>query len=486
MQPADAQRLACQDTLAYSFNKLQSPAYAKYNSFLNQKIFLELASGGSMNHQVQITLYDFKGRELLTKNFTVPGNTQKDIDINKLLETACKDSCPNLFDLDGNNVVDTYGLIKIEFEDRNAESPLIGRLSHYRPEDDRFSFAFTKDISNGLGTASSYLIANTIDASSQGNKIHNWAEVVSIGKDQDFLLEIYNSEGTFLYSTSFRVLKNAEVDIRVPFTHSAAFLLKLTNQTGGQHLFSLSRYAEKDRNPNSFRYGFNSSGSLGTARAQYFFARNRKELKGLKEINYLEVANTSDETAIGTLKLRGEKGELLLEREFTVGPLSQRHISLSALLDIFSETLGQVELVSNVPASLIAQSVFYLIETDSNEIQTAYVSSSKSPDGYLVRGSTNTFLGMENELMISSVKDAKHDALSTTSVIPLAAHSTLATMLNTASQFSYDIFSLSTPGTSIVFGEILRTRKVGEEFDFVMPVNLVTTGFLEEPFCGDL
>lgn len=513
---ASSAEISCSNTPEYDFNVLRSPAYVRYNTFLAQRNFLELGTSGANGLDVLISLYNPAGRKLASKSIKIPANSQRDIDVNQLLTEACKnDACPRLVDLDGNSVVDTYGLIELEFDDSDASTPLIGRLSNYRPEtnSDSFSFAFARDLSNS-SAAYKFAIANTIDPTGGDSVVQNWLEVTNIKKSQEFRYELFDAIGRRVLNENFTLAAKATIDLAAGHQLldtqgtpiQGAYLAKITpvEAGGSQFIVSISRYAVKNQGQ-SFAYAFNAIAQGGNSQKQYFFAGDNARENSFEK-NYLEIANTSNQDTIVDLSLHGAKGELM-QVSFNLAPRKQRHVDLSAILESFSETSGRAELSSDTFGSLIAQSASYYFDQTTGELQTAYLSEKNAITGFLISGGTNTFLDMQNELRISSIGEDSEvltvnsrgftisssgdfQPQSDSMELTLASKQTFSSdlqELNLLNKNSYGVLSLRSPSSIKAFAEILRIRRdAAGKLDFVMPIKVRAPGILEEPLCSDL
>jgi len=60
---------------------LKSPAFTKYNTFLNQFNFLELTASGTETIEAEVIVYSIGGEVISTKAYSIPSGQQEDIDI---------------------------------------------------------------------------------------------------------------------------------------------------------------------------------------------------------------------------------------------------------------------------------------------------------------------------------------------------------------------------------------------------------------------
>ena len=115
-----------------------SPAYVKWNTYIKQWNFLELIAPGDEPMEVRVTVLNLLGQELIQTVVNIPAGSEMDVDINQLLRTACTDNngpnCSGFSDSDGDGLIDSYGLVKVEFDNSDPDNSLVGRLTNYRPD----------------------------------------------------------------------------------------------------------------------------------------------------------------------------------------------------------------------------------------------------------------------------------------------------------------------------------------------------------------
>ena len=188
---------------------LRTPVHTKYNTYLGQWNFLELINAGTEALTVGVNVYNLQGQVMDRTEVSVNGQQEIDVDINNIIRQACTAtnpaSCAGLSDLDGNGTVDTYGLVRLDFDDTDPDRILLGRMSHYRPDPagGSFSFAFAREMRNP-SQETSYALGNTYDPRGMGFLVPNWLEVINLDSSPlSFLYNLYDQQGTLVFSQAF-------------------------------------------------------------------------------------------------------------------------------------------------------------------------------------------------------------------------------------------------------------------------------------------
>ena len=163
---------------------------------------------------------------MIAQTFSIAGNTQQDVDINLLVSTACTTTpsvCREFTDIDNNGTIDSYGVVKIEFDNTIPNSFLLGRVATYRPIGNfgtSFSTAFARELrSPSKGTTFSQ--SNTHDALGRSTTaVANWAEIIYIGDGNGasndvmgFTIKFYNQAGNLISQTRLTLSSLQEQDV---------------------------------------------------------------------------------------------------------------------------------------------------------------------------------------------------------------------------------------------------------------------------------
>jgi hypothetical protein len=499
---------------------LKSPAFAKFNTYLGQQVYAEIVNDGKRSQQVTIDLYNLRGSLMISRLLSIPASKQQDVDVNALLKQACKEkpsNCLGFEDLSetrGHNngtgqadgIVDTYGLVKLRFDDSKPDNRILGRVSFYRPSPNGgYSFAFARELRNP-SRGKTYTTSNTYDPQGLGSLVPNWAEVISLGREradgrieevsQSYTLNIYSEQGILLESRLFSLPALGEFDFQAghEFTDTfgnrreGVYLIEIVPvDKNALYFLSLGRYSSKDApsgDAAEYHFALSLEGKPGTKEPLYVSARN--SLNGITGLNSQPIVTNWIETAcVDELpcrveaKLRSASGIEVGRRVISLLPKSQYHLNAGALLE--ANSIASVELISD--QKIVSQSMVYLHSPGSKPL-TGYSVSATSRQRKEKSGSLNTNLGIQNLLTIYSSIDTTTDVQ--ISAKPLSGSSGyLQLELPSASAKSITLSNeLSNPFPENQYGtvkvesnldgsliaDVLRIRKNSNNaIDFVMP-----------------
>ncbi len=483
--------------------RLKSPIFSKFNTFLNQLNFLELAAEGSKDALVKITVYNLRGQEMISQTVSIRSKSQLDIDINSLVRNACnfsnQSSCSGFSDIDSNGIIDTYGLVKLDFDDSDIEKSIVGRISNYRPDSgqETYSFAFAKELRNPI-IGRSFANANTFDPQAANFLVPNWAEIINLDtqRSRDFTFVLYDQNGSVLKLEQFTLPPLGEKDIAAGHEIVGAngkvsegiFLGEVFSDAN--YLFSISRYSSNDRGAQakSYNFAFAVEGRSGAPETLFTSITNDSIGAGCAiPTNWVEILNVRSETSSGEIIFR-DGSNIVGRQNFSLTAKSQFHFNASALLP--KGAVGSAEIRSNSPGSFISQSMTYLHDCSENRVQTAYSLPAKTRARKSQAGSLNTFLGMSNNVRLVGTSDfAAQASLSITPVgqaertgsVNLGSKATSDLTSSNTSILSigsntYGILKVNTPTEGQALGFVIRSRSNNvnglNKVDFVMPTEL--------------
>jgi len=495
-------------------NLPKSPSFLKWTSYLKQWNFLELVVQGTVPLTAGVTIYNIKGEPMIQTAVTIPANSEVDTDINALIRQACgftnPASCEGLTDLDADGLIDSYGLVRVEWEDTNPNARLIGRLSNYRADPasvaapgGSYSFALTRELIK-TSKSRTYAVANTYDPQNLGYLVPNWAELTYIGDasgtdTMGFTVNIYNDSGELKKSQRVQLNGLQETDLAAghdivdPATGKvvqAVYLVEVVPDNSSKpYHFSLTRYSSNAApgfEPETYNYSVTSPGRRGAIGTLYAPISRESYTCGTTQ-DWVEVANVSSNPVDATLVFRGPDGSVVASTTQTIQPKAQSHFNASALLA--EGDIGSIDIVSSAKSSLMAQSMVYVFDCDRAGIQTAYVSLAREVGRKDQAGTGNTFISMQNMLRTISTnsleKTVKYTSStflneqgSTTSSIPprgISVMSLIGSELNfPADRYGTVIFGADEEKSYL--SEIVRMRfkKLDEKdrLDFVMPTQV--------------
>lgn len=404
---------------------LKSPTYSKYNTYLRQRNFLELGASGTKTIVATVTLFNIDGQVITNQTVSIPAKTELDLDINDLLVRGCAENesaCTRLRDIDGNGVADTYGSIRIDFNDFTTDpgATLTGRMSNYRLDADavHYSFAFAKELRNPT-QGITFATANTYDPQNRGFMVPNWLEVSNFdSQSRDFDYFLWDQEGALVKRRTISVPTMGEIDVEAGHDivdehgklKEAEYLVEVRPREGATNYYaSVSRYSSNSLpgiEPDTYNFAFALDARAGTGSTQYAPISNLQGESGrcYSQSNWLEVANTREIPVSAVVSFRDTAGQTLATSGVLLNPKSQYHFNASALLA--TGMAGSAEIASSDPAALIAQSLVYYHHCRENSLETAYSVQGRIPSQDLQQGSVNTYLQMENEIFILSTLPA--------------------------------------------------------------------------------
>ena len=449
---------------------LKSPAYTRYNTFLSQWNYLELQATGTQPVNARITAYDINGRVISSRQLSLSPGEQIDTDVNAMVNRA-----------------NTYGLVRIDFNDQIVGATLNGRLSNYRldPSGDTFSFAFARELRNPTRGVS-YATGNSFDPLGFGNLTPNWAEIVNMElTPQTFTYNLFRQNGTLLTTRRISVPGLAARDIQAGHENGeGVYLAEFRPDNGAANYFGgVARYSSNHRSggeAQTYNYGFMLEGRQGMADRQFSPISNSTGTCWSQQ-NWVELSNVRERAVVATITFRDDSGANIGSTAISLARRSQFHFNATALLE--KDRIGSVAIVGSEPGSLISQSAVYFHDCQANLLQTAYASQGRIAGRDKQAGTFNTFLGITNilkvigtspfastyQLSVSSQGTVLFDqqqviAGTQANAFNLSDQSIFGTTPN-----SYGSLSLQTPLPGQIVAESLRFRETDGKADFAMP-----------------
>jgi len=481
--------------------------YTKWNTFIQQWNFLELVaqevSPTSQTMDVEITLFSLTAQPMISTTVSINPNNELDVDINALVLQACTvnpASCAAFPDVDGNGLIDSYGIIKVEVLNPTPDIQLLGRLTNYRPNTDgTFSFAFARELTPpSLGNT--YAVSNTYDVQGLNRLVINWSEVIYLGTPGSnapgtFTVNLYTQAGVLRNSQTITLNPLEERDIQAgheildPATglvEQSVYLVEVIPQDpDSEYLFFAARYSTRDAV--NFNYAMAVPGRAGLGGTNNIYAAASAETFACGTMqNWIEVANVTNAVNTVNLSFKDELGNLTAQSSNTLAPYSQFHFNASVLLN--GAATGSVEIQTSTPNSIIAQSMNYILDCNNTaNVQTAYVTLAREPGRRAQVGTGNSFIDMDNLLrVISTTNNLTNVGLnvetflgeSSSVAFPLLANGCQDVNLSTDPSLifpanRYGILDTQTNNSSESVMDMLRMRSKTEgglpKFDFIIP-----------------
>ena len=202
-------------------------------------------------------------------------------------------------------------------------------------------------------------------------------------------------------------------------------------------------------------------------------------------INWVEVVNVKPTPVVATVTFRSASGATLGSAMDTIPGHGQLHYYAGSVLP--AGQIGTVQVSSTVLESIIAESLVYIADCDTNGLQTAYLTRLYRPGLIAQSGSANSFIGMDNLLRVVSTTGALN--LINWNLISYIGEQSngnfnVGALGTTGLSFTnnpdvnfpanrYGIFTLTSDAASEFVAETLRVRLVSERgkirHDFVLP-----------------
>ncbi len=456
---------------AHAANELISPVYIDYNTFIDRVNVLELVSVGERDLDIRMTVFRSDGSIKTKRNFTIASLSQFDVLVNDLVDQS-----------------NTYGIIKIEFDD--PRSKLVGRMSVYRANATRFgsgqfSFAFAKELANPLN-GTTYVTGNSFNALGQGLLVPNWLEVSNLeSTSQTFTHRLYDQAGTLLSTQVVSVPPFGKFDVSSGHERGQGVYLNeiIPSDSSADYLASVTRYASNTvsgSGAKDYAYAMTRGAKAGEGSAQYALTDNRTG-SCFRKTSWVEIANVSASAVTAAISFYDQTGEVRATSSRSYPPKSQFHFNAGAVLD--EGDLGFAKVESNVSNSLLVQTATYYYSCNSNALQTAYLLPAQTEMTPPLVGSYNLFLDMENELVILSTGSVNRNIdISLRSageqifagIDQLRPNETFVYDLNNSETFNtqsdtYGTIRLDTLETPSFVPFTIREKLSGTTVDFVLP-----------------
>lgn len=379
---------------------LKSPIFSSYNTFSSPNIFLELNSVGTKAVIGSISVFDIAGTLLATQAIHLNPFQEFDFSIHDLIDND-----------------QTYGVVRVDFNDSTPGALLRGRISQYRPNDngDGFDFAYSKELRNPT-KGDTFAIANTIDPQGGGNIVLNWAEIVNTSDEpQTFTAESYDQDGNQVDDPiTFTLRPNARRDFAGghQFDQQGVYAIRFVPQDGAaEYLAGITRYGTDSleaRADVTYNFSTHIEARAGTGDVHYV---TNTDIQGecWSQINWIEVLNTRSKDVDVTLIFRNLNGQEVARFTENLGPLAQRHFNASPILRSVSS--GFVEIQSGEIDAIITQSSVYVYNCAGDQFQTAFSSQGRIPGKIKVIGSYNNFLNQNSFLRIINTNTQDTDVM---------------------------------------------------------------------------
>lgn len=429
---------------------------AEWNGFLGMHNLYEFVNTSESGLSVALSLKSQTGEILSTDSITLAAGSQLDYPVNTM---------------PGFNEA-SYGLFCAQHS--GNEGDLDGRMMFYRTEGADFQFAFAAPMTNGR-VGSQFTTFNTHQPSfvprHQNNLVANWIQVTNLeNTTQDASLLFYDQSGKLLETLNLRLNPGERSDIDAHrFGSGIVGLVELSPENGQSRMILRNTRYLYD-NPVAYPdfYGaFQLEGVKGTGETQFL----PLDTRGSSSI--LELTNTLDRSVDVEVRIRKEDGKSLFRKTMTIQGKASFHLITDTILGEGERGLASID---GKAANSIAAVVMNYARTPNGGISNIYGISAEVPRGSVKRGSYNTFIEQESELiLINTVSETQSlsidlvnykgqfDLSSTDYVLPQLSLFTLRTN-DYAANDTYGVATVDSDQNSTV-GWILRKRGT----DYIAP-----------------
>ncbi|MCB0345782.1 MAG: hypothetical protein KDD66_11740 [Bdellovibrionales bacterium] len=365
---------------------LNSPAFVRFNTYLNQHTFLELNTTEQQPIPVQLEVLDAGGFVEKSISAVISPAQQLDIDVNELV------SAPN-----------TYGMLRLTF---TPGAEVFARTSSYRAyKQNSFSFAYARRIRNGT-LGKQYAVANAMDPSGQNLPVATWAEIANTSSEpQSFVHNIYRQNGQRISSMTIDLPAFGSADLPAGSQFGPGVYLNEVAPIDGaaEFLFSVSRFgvsAEVFSGGDLLSFGMLSHGKHGSGDVQYAQISNESG-QCWSQANWLEIANVRPDDVTVYVSFNSKTGIPLGTTSFVVPGRGQVHLNASAALNGWDRGVAAVATLSS--GALIVSATTYYHDCAQNVVQTASIVSAKSGGKASQFATYNTNLAMENRAFVAAI-----------------------------------------------------------------------------------
>lgn len=361
---------------------LTSPAYTKYNTFLNQQNYVELIAVGVRPVRAELTFFGIDGSVIGAYTVFLDRGEQFHVDVNAIVQKP-----------------DTYGLIRIDFNEGQG-AQLLGRTTSYRTSTrgDGFAFAFTREFRNPT-RGQTHVTSNSYDPQGNSRTVFNWIELINLDEfPLLFTHNIYSQAGHLLSSRLLEVPAQGELDVQGGHEFGQGVFLNefLPHNPRAPYFASLTRYRLNEEG-SDYTYAFSLDAIAATQAEKYIPTFNRTG-QCWSQSNWIEVVNTTSEPAPVTLTFRNSDSSLAAQQGVTIPPKAQMHFYASAFLP--KGSTGWVGVTPWIPESIISQGLVYYHHCQANRLQTAFGIPASEPHRNLLQGTFNQYLGVQNVLSL--------------------------------------------------------------------------------------
>jgi len=364
---------------------------SEWNGFLDGMLnILEQVNLSSETINTNAVLYDITGNPVSSSGCQIAPGAQCDLLVH---------------DMQGRDV-NSYGRICLSHSGEEGE--LDGRMVYYKadavPGD--FQFAFSMPFTNGI-SGNQYVSYNTFQPSMNifdaTNIVANWIQITNNSeRSQNGKLVFYNEAGAVISEQSVQIEAGARRDFPGHEVGTSRYGMIEWRPGNKQAIFQVRNIRYLYDNPwglNSFATAFQLEGSIGSKGKQVV------PLSTESSSAIIELMNPADTATTANVKIFSESGFLKESFDFFLAPKSSFHLVTDSILGLGERGVGVVQ---SPDGSVMAVNMQYKRDTSGSIVSMHGVRARESL-GFVLRGSYNTFLGQDSNLVLVNSSDQRSD-----------------------------------------------------------------------------
>jgi hypothetical protein len=427
---------------------------SEWNGFLDGMWnILELVNLGSRELAVQSTIYNLAGQTVSSRNVRVGVGRQVDVLVHE----------------DSGRENNSYGLICLTHD--GFAGDLDGRMVYYKgiaqPQTEEFQFAFALPFSNGKKGVQ-YATFNTYQPSlaavDSRNIIANWIQITNLGSQRtDGELVFYDFTGTQLSRQRLVIDARQRIDIaghQIGANKVGLVEWKPSVDTVPFQFRNVRYFYDNPYGVNSFDTAFQLEGSYGSGEELVV------QLDRASETSVLEISNVLSQSVSALVKIYSQSGSQLWSLNVDLPAKSSRHIIVDEILP--AGTKASATIKANQASSVIAVAMQYGRKSNGG-LSYLYGLQAAPAIGYVKRGSYNTFLNQENNLVLTNASNTvdtvfislsrPDNNVSGVSMWSIPAYGQVIVRLNDYdSANNYGVVTIQSSGANRTNATILRKR----------------------------
>lgn len=365
----------------------------EWNGFLGgMHNILELVNLSAGSIIVESVLYNINGDSMSSNKVRIKSGAQSDMLVH---------------DMDG-RALNSYGMI-CAFHN-GAQGDIDGRMVYYKQNGlGGFEFAFAMPASNGI-TGNQYVPFNTFQPSlspvEQANLVSNWIQITNLSSHNvSGSLLSYGQDGSQLWSKDVSLEAGARRDFpahSVGASKVGFVAWKPDDASSVVQLRNVRYVYDNAQGVDSFTTAFQISGMVGSGELLSV------PLTTKGESSILEITNTTDASIKVAVSIFDANGNELQVFNLKLGARKSQHLIIDGILG--ANNIGSARIIGDAPESIIAVAMHYGRRIDGG-IDYMYGIPAQEALGSVLRGSYNTFLDQQSELILHNPTTSEQKVL---------------------------------------------------------------------------